>query len=39
VQELGVNEYYNLIEPDVSGYGSHGSLSARVSNDPGAPKY
>lgn len=39
VEELGVNEYYNLTETDVSGYGSHGSLSARVSNDPGAPKY
>lgn len=39
VEELGVNEYYSLTEPDVSGYGSHGSFSSRITNDPGAPKY
>lgn len=39
MQELGVNEYYNPIETDVSGYNMHASVGGKITNDPGAPKY
>ena len=38
-QDFGNNEYWNLNEPDVSGYRQDGVLSAKLANDPGAPKY